>query len=83
MSIWDRIFVTWVEETKEADLIEIGLPENDYNKHNFIYDYWLCTLNTMKEIWNIINIQKLKNNQLSIQQVEVNKNISSLGKKSK
>lgn len=54
LPIWDRIFGTWSTETKETGLIAIGLPENVYNQHNFFYDYWLCTLNTMKALVSLL-----------------------------
>ncbi len=47
---WDRLFGTYYMPATNAS-IEIGLPNNPYNKSNFLYDYFLCYFNSLKALF--------------------------------
>lgn len=56
--VWDRLFGTWSNEQKKSEEIEIGIPNNIYNKHSFFYDYWLCFANTMTALGKTFSTRK-------------------------
>lgn len=64
--LWDRLFGTWSGEQKDAGSIEIGIPNNIYNKNNFFYDYWLCFNNTMKALLKLLNLRNRERRMKSI-----------------
>jgi sterol desaturase/sphingolipid hydroxylase (fatty acid hydroxylase superfamily) len=46
---WDRLFGTYYMPEANAS-IEIGLPDNPYNKSNFFKDYITCYVNSLKSL---------------------------------
>ena len=52
--IWDRIFGTY---HPPAEVKELGIPDNPYNKHNAVYGFGIGMKRFFKASWDLVRLR--------------------------
>jgi sterol desaturase/sphingolipid hydroxylase (fatty acid hydroxylase superfamily) len=59
--IWDRIFGTYYQP--KGEFLTFGIPNNPYNKRNYLYDIFLSTKLFYNSLFQSLKIRSLKNRE--------------------